>query len=69
MKPLNRKQLLDQVDEITSMLDSLGFEFRKAEGYDSEEKLTIKAFDLLDKVGRRLELYGQKNNKYGIYKQ
>ena len=37
MKPLNRKQLLDLVDEITPMLDSLGFEFRRAEGYDSEE--------------------------------
>ena len=51
------------------MLDSLAFDFRKAGGYDSEEKLTIKAFDLLDKIARRLELYGQKNNKYGIYKQ
>ena len=69
MKPLNRKQLLDLVDEITPMLDSLGFEFRRAEGYDSEEKLTIKAFDLLDKIARRLELYGQKNNKYGIYRK
>ena len=69
MKPLNRKQLLDQVDEIIPMLDSLAFDFRKAGGYDSEEKLTIKAFDLLDKIARRLELYGQKNNKDGIYKQ